>query len=261
LLCLSAQQGASVALSYSTDAIEDRLGQQKKILEGYGFAVETRIENGSAKREINRIAVQEEYSLIVVGSKGHSFLADTLLGSVASEVLLTMVKPVLVIRLEAADKTDPACARASRCDLLGNILFPTDFSENADLAFTWVEGLVEYGVRRVRLLHIQDRARIDPHLSSRLEEFNRIDQERLTELSARLNAKRRTDVVLDIRYGSPFSEIMSAVEEDKSNLIVLGSQGRGFIPKLFLGSLSHNLARHAKCSLLIIPLPRMRKAK
>ncbi len=255
LLCLSTQEGASLALSYSTDAINERLGQQKRVLESYGFSVETRIETGSPKREINRIAAQEEYSLVVIGSKSHSFLADMFLGSVASEVLLAMVKPVLVIRLEAADKTDPACARTSRCDLQGHILFPTDFSENADMAFTWVEGLGEYGVRQVQLLHVQDRARIDPHLSSQLEEFNRVDQERLSELSSRLGGKGNTKVVLDIRYGSPFSEIMRAAEDDKSNLIVLGSQGRGFISELFLGSVSHNLAG-TRSAPVIIPLPR-----
>lgn len=260
LLCLSAQEGASLALSYSTEAIEDRLRQQKKILEGYGFSVETRVETGAPKREINRIAVQGEYSLVVVGSKSHSFLADTLLGSVASEVLLTMTKPVLVIRLEAADKTDPACARASKCDLQGNILFPTDFSENADLAFTWVERLVECGARRVKLLHVQDRTRIEPHLLSQLQEFNRTDRRRLSKLASRLRAKGRAEVVLDIRYDSPFGEILRVSQEDESNLIVLGSQGRGFFSELFLGSVSHNLARHAKCSLLIIPLPRPRKA-
>lgn len=261
LLCLSAQDGASLALGRSTDAIEERLGRQKKILEGHGFAVETRIETGAPRREINRIAVQEECSLVVVGSKSHSLLAETLLGSVASEVLLTMAKPVLVIRLEPGDKADPACARTSTCDLLGSVLFPTDFSENADLAFARVEGLVEHGVRRVRLLHVQDRARIDPHLSSRLEEFNRIDRGRLSELASRLASKGDAEVELDIRYGSPYCEILKSAEEDKPNLIVLGSQGRGFISGLFLGGVSHNLARNAKCSLLIIPLPHPRGAR
>ena len=146
------------------------------------------------------------------------------------------------------------------CDLQGSVLFPTDFSENADVAFTWVEQLVEYGARRVRLLHVQDQARIAPYLASQLDEFNHKDEKRLSMLASRLNMKGKADVVFDIRYGSPFSEIMRAAEEDESDLLVLGSQGRGFISELFLGSVSHNIARHAKCSVLIIPLPRSQEA-
>lgn len=137
LLCLSSQEGASLALTYSTDALEERLRRQKKILEGHGFAVETRIETGTPKREINRI-----------------------------------------------------------------------------------------------------------------------DRERLAGLAARLASKGDADVEFDIRYGSPYTEIMKSAEEDKTDLIVLGSQGRGFIAGLFLGGLSHNLARNARCSLLVIPMPR-----
>jgi nucleotide-binding universal stress UspA family protein len=66
------------------------------------------------------------------------------------------------------------------------VLFPTDFSENADHAFAYVEKLAAEGARRVTLLHVQGRARIDPYLMHRLEEFDQIDLARPEEMRKRL---------------------------------------------------------------------------
>ncbi|MBW8382433.1 MAG: universal stress protein, partial [Youngiibacter sp.] len=40
------------------------------------------------------------------------------------------------------------------------------------------------------------------------------------------------------------------------NLIIMGSQGSGFMSELFLGSVSHNVLRHADCSVLVVPAER-----
>lgn len=100
LLCLSAQEAISTALSYSTKPLEAILREQREILEKQGFEVETRIVPGFAKREINRIAAEEDYSLVVVGSQGHSMVGDALLGGVAHEVITITRRPVLVVRLK-----------------------------------------------------------------------------------------------------------------------------------------------------------------
>jgi len=36
-------------------------------------------------------------------------------------------------------------------------------------------------------------------------------------------------------------------------MVVMGSQGRGFIGEVFLGSVSHTVTRHSKVPLLLIP--------
>ena len=47
-----------------------------------------------------------------------------------------------------------------------------------------------------------------------------------------------------IRFGSPSVETLKTIQELSVSLVVMGSQGRGFVPELFLGSVSHNVARH-----------------
>ena len=115
LQCLSLQEVGSVALSYTTAFLENSLNEQKEVLEKQGFAVETRIVPRLATREINRVAEKEDYSLIVIGSQGHSMVREALLGGVASAVLNQARKPVLVIRVEPVPGDANGCLRAARC--------------------------------------------------------------------------------------------------------------------------------------------------
>ena len=127
------------------------------------------------------------------------------------------------------------------------------FCISAEYAFTYVEKLVEGGAKRVTLMHAQDRIRIEKYLEHQLNEFNRIDRERLERLQAKLQEKGATDVRIELPYGSPVKEILKQTKEAEVSLVVMGSQGRGFISEVFLGSVSHNVARHAPVSVLLIP--------
>ena len=48
----------------------------------------------------------------------------------------------------------------------------------------------------------------------------------------------------------PFSRLL---ESQDISLIVMGTQGKGFIQELFLGSVAHNVSRLATCPVLLIP--------
>jgi len=58
---------------------------------------------------------------------------------------------------------------------------------------------------------------------------------------------------MKIPYGIPTAEILNEVATAKYSLIVMGSQGRGYIGELFPGNVSHNIARNASISLMLIP--------
>ena len=57
--------------------------------------------------------------------------------------------------------------QAGRGDFSEHILFPTDFSENAQRAFTYLQQMVGDRAKKVTLLHVQDKTRIEPHLAER----------------------------------------------------------------------------------------------
>ena len=106
------------------------------------------------------------------------------------------------------------------------------------------------------LFHVQDKTRIEPHLAHRLEEFNETDRARLEELRQTLEGRGSTKVEIDLTYGFPFEEIIRMVRERDVRLVVMGSQGRGFLKELFLGSVSHNVVRHSEAAVLLVPAKR-----
>jgi nucleotide-binding universal stress UspA family protein len=108
----------------------------------------------------------------------------------------------------------------------------------------------------VTLLHVQDQAHFDPHLLYRLAEFNEIDRDRLERMKEVLQRQGKADIGIELCYGSPFTEINRVVRVREVHLVVMGSQGRGFVKELFLGSVSHNVARHSDAAVLLIPAKR-----
>jgi nucleotide-binding universal stress UspA family protein len=255
LQCLSFSEATSTALSYTTEPLTDMINEQKDILEKQGFVVEARTVVGAARQEIVRIAAQEDYALIVVGTQGQSLVGEKLLGGVAYGVLSKSVKPVLVVPVAKKPGAENACEAADCCSFSDHVLFATDFSEIADNAFTYVERLAALGVRKITLAHVQDRTRLE-HLEERLEEFNELDQGRLDHLEYALLDKGAPQVDIEICYGAPYQEITRLVRERKVQLVVMGTQGRGFVGEFFLGSVSHNVARHSVAPVLLIPAPR-----
>lgn len=243
-------EGVSTYLNLNS-MFDDNLKKQSDILKLQGFDVSTRIVSGNQKNAINRIAVAEGCDLIVISTAKRSMVGEIFLDGVAHNVITHSTIPVLLIREPENLKEIENVPQ--KCDLNNHILFSTDFSENADIAFEYVKNMVEKGVSEVTIVHVQDQSKIDPYLTSRLTEFNEIDNERLLKLKEELLDISDIDVNIRIPFGSPTSEIMKIINEEKISLVVMGTQGRGFIKEVFVGSVSHNIVRHAPTSVLLIP--------
>ena len=253
----SVDEVVTIAQTYN-EAILSEFGKilqdQKKTLESEGFAVETKILSGYSVKEINRIAVEEDYSAIVVGAQKCSAGGELLFSDLAYDLIYTSQKPVLLMRSGVRRKeSESSEVETVCCEIANHILFPTDFSDNADLAFTYVMQMAAMGAKEITLFHVQDKSRISPYLESRVEEFNRIDNARLQSMKKLLLDKGAPLVQTVLKYGSPSVEILNMVSDLDVQLVVMGTQGRGFIKEFFLGSVSHNVARQSPSSVLMIP--------
>lgn len=236
------------------DAVEPALIKQQNTIKAEGFNTILEIAPGIPSEEIKRVAQEKNVSLIVVGSHGESAASHLLfrIGKVTSEVLHSHEKPLLLIRTKVTEVNGEKCVAPPCVDFKEKILYATDFSDTAQRAFDYAERIVEDGCKNVTLIHVQDKTKIDKHLKDKLDEFNRIDIERLEMLKERLVKKGATNVEIKIPYGNPTQEILNE-SKNGYTLIVMGSQGRGFIKELFLGSVSHNVARSADMSVLLMP--------
>ena len=253
LECLSLPQVGSIALSYTYSILEENLQEQKALLEKEGFKVETRIVPGMATLEISRIAAEEKYSLVVAGAESRSLVSEVLLGGIAFDIIHRCRMPIFIVRLEETKVEGMSYIEGTRRDYMKHVLFPTDFSETAGRAFEAVKQLVEAGTRKVTLMHVQEQTRISPYLVDRLPEFNEIDEARLYAMKEELEKLGKVDVEIVVAYGNPSKEILTAVRDRDVQLTVMGSQGRGYVSDLLVGSVSHNVARESLASVLLIP--------
>jgi len=233
-----------------------KLESQARLLQEAGMEVRLETPPGFPAHEIGRIAREQEAKLLVAGTHGASLAREKVLGSTASELLHNLQLPLLLLRIQILEENGGARCRAACEELFRNILFPTDFSDNAAHAFLYLEHIVREARSRVTLLHVQDRTRIERHLKHRLEEFNAIDAERLAGMKLRLEQCGASEVAAELPYGLPIQEILERARQGGFSLILMGAQGRGFFAEVFLGSVASQVARLAPLPVLFVPAPR-----
>ncbi|MDD4160331.1 MAG: universal stress protein, partial [Synergistaceae bacterium] len=217
---------------YSNELIyeyEKTLSRQKREIEKEGFEVETRILPGFSPTHINRVCEEEGYSLTVIASRKYSASSEIFFGRIANDLIHSAQFPVLQIRTEdPVGGTEDEDPERNLLDISSHILYPTDFSYNADMAFKYIRDMSSGRAGRITLLHVQDKSRLSPHLESRIDEFNRLDEARLKGMKDMLEKEGDAEIETVVKYGSPSLEILRLVEDLDVKLVVMGSQGRGY---------------------------------
>lgn len=85
-----------------------------------------------------------------------------------------------------------------------------------------------------------------------------VNQEALTELGNLAIEISTADITTDvplkpiIKFGNPSNQIFETAEEEKVDLIVMGSHGHGFVAGALLGSVSQRVLHQADCPVLIV---------
>lgn len=252
-----------LACKKSSDQVVDRKStlkeEEKKILtllEEDGLKTSTVDLDELPIEEINQLIEDDAKfdSLIIVGAKESSLGKRLFDAEFAYELIQMPTKPILVVRMKEEDDFQYTTVPPEGISKESHVLFPTDFSENAYYAFTYLEKLVESGLKHVTLMHIQDISKISPYLDYRIIEFNQIDKDRLDGLKQRLEKKGDVHVEIILEMGRPFKEILRVVDEKNVDLLLLGRQGKGILKDIFIGSNSNNLTRRVNASVLLIPM-------
>ena len=88
-----------------------------------------------------------------------------------------------------------------------------------------------------------------------LERSMRADRERLLERTVSLLPFHTGPVSRIIRDGSPAEVILTTVQEEKIDLIVMGARGLGPVKERLFGSVSHRILTAARCAKLIVSRP------
>ena len=94
----AAWAGKEAIHSYYEEESDAALAAARALLDERRIAYVTEKRVGDAADEIVRFAVSGGYDLIVMGTHGHTALANLVMGSVATKVLALCSVPVLLIR-------------------------------------------------------------------------------------------------------------------------------------------------------------------
>ncbi|MCX5875562.1 MAG: universal stress protein [Deltaproteobacteria bacterium] len=228
--------------------------RQKQMLEEAGLKTSIAMEAGIPAHALNDLAEKEDVSVIIIGAQGRGLLesitlAGNPLGNVSAKLLHITRRPLLLI-----PGTLPAMESGREMPgLFSHILYPTDFSDTAEIAFFYLETVVRAIQCPVTMLHVQDRSRPAPHLGQRLKELQDLDGLRLQRLQGWLKSLGAPDVRIDLAQGNPGDEIVKRAKGGGCSLILMGTQGKSITREILLGSVAHHVARHAALPVLFIP--------
>ena len=176
-------------------------------------------------------------------------MKEIVLGSVGEQIIRDARKLVLIMKLSP----DALHGCQLHCDnIFHSILYPTDFSADAEKVLPYIKQGINGGNEKIVLLHVQEEQRIKPHLIDRLEEFNQIDQDRLDRLKQELLNAGAKHIVTRIEFGKTIPTILQVAEQEERCLIALGAHGRSLFGEIFVGSTANNVARYAKCPVLFV---------
>jgi nucleotide-binding universal stress UspA family protein len=231
---------------------EPRLKAQAESLAGQGFQVCTEMLEGLPGYAINDAARRYCADLIVVGPQKTSRWQERVLGSVAGAVLHHAEFPLLFIKASHDGPAAGTC-RLQAQELLRHVLFPTDFSETAERACTYVERLAPQGISQVTVLNALDVPGGEAYPPGFQEMAEAKARDALAAWQERLKGASISRVHPIFDPGHPLPAIIKVLENQDISLIVMGAQGKGFLKELFLGSVAHNVARLAPCPVLLIP--------
>jgi nucleotide-binding universal stress UspA family protein len=229
-----------------------RLAAQRQCLIDQGLEVIIETPIGLPGRSLNGVAQKYGASLIVIGSHGKSRWREGVLGTISGAVLHNIQFPLLVLPVRVVGGQEPDCLWHCT-ELFNHLLFPTDFSQNAAEAMCYLELLAPRGVKRVTLLHALMTTPGTLNEPQNSTEAAAVARNFLDLLQGRLEAAGVPEVQTRMVMGHPVPAILKFLQTSDISLIVLGTQGKGFIAEIFLGSVAHNISRFAPCPILLIP--------
>jgi nucleotide-binding universal stress UspA family protein len=139
------------------------------------------------------------------------------------------------------------------------ILVPTDFSQPADAALTYAKALAEKFGSRLQLLHVVAMPYAYPlgaeasafAMEELMTEVEASSRKTLEELGAKVGLPADR-VSVRTTIGTPVSEILDTIANDRIDLVVMGTHGRGMVEHLLLGSVAERVVRRSPVPVLTV---------
>jgi nucleotide-binding universal stress UspA family protein len=218
--------------------------------------LQTIVKVGIVKDEILAIVGDEKIDLVVMGTHGRNGFERFFLGSLTERMLRRIPVPILTVsHLDAA--TEPQSLAPVP---LRNVLYATDLSDSAEVGLRVAMELARGAGAHLTVLHVLKAVETiyfgaeGGYLKEDLDDIREDTFKRLM-LSIPEQWSKGVNVTPLMSEGDPFREILRVADEEKTDLIVMNLQGRGFVERALLGSTAERVIRSAHVPVLSIPAP------
>ena len=225
--------------------VEARLMEEKKLIDAPGVEVKVRavsVLEGEIANAVQRVAEEENVSLVAMGARGKSRIQSVLLGSVSRNALRFGDTHLLIMRYKVLDSGE----MEMYCDrIFSKVLFPTDFSQPAEVALSFLKSI--QGIGELVLLNVVSTGETDEEI----EENQAAANKKIEEITRDLE-KSGMKVTPKVLVGHPVETIRTVAEEENVSLIAMSSQGAIAIKKGRIGSTAYDVANSVDKPVLIL---------
>jgi nucleotide-binding universal stress UspA family protein len=219
-----------------------------------GIETTTRVVTGQPAAEIANQARDGKFSLIAIGTRGHSGLRRGVLGSVTDEVVRSARVPVLVLSPQAMKKSEETGYG------LSTITIPLDGSALAESVLPIAEELARKLTLELQLLRVISIGSLAYYAAEGVTmDTSPIEEELEEEATEYLNtvahgvAQRGIPSVwFNVMRGSPALTIVDHLRTTANNLVAVSTHGRSGLGRLLIGSVTDSIIRSAGVPVLVI---------
>jgi nucleotide-binding universal stress UspA family protein len=260
LLDASVESDGTTAVAFASQQLLDAqrvyLGQMLEPLRAqlareFEIEVELRFELGLPDAVLVRCAEEADASLIVVGAVGRRSGSMWRLGSIPDRLSQTSPMPLLVLRDAEAFSRWALEARPLR------VVVALGADPSSQRAVELMDGFARLGPCEITEAHVYDahheaerRGLARPDDPGTRDEIEKALARELPRHSGHASPSSTRFVALPAR-GHVAETVAEFAEEERADLLVVGSRGRGAIERRFLGSVGYGLLGLASVNVLV----------
>lgn len=237
------------------DTQESYLAQVAERVSTLGIRVDTLIQTGPVTDAINKLIKERGVDMVVLSTRGRSGLQRMVLGSVATQVIQRVTRPVLLVRpIEGAKPEMPEFKK---------LLVTLDGSEFAERVLPYVRASTNFE-SVVLLLAVPQVPRAERY-GAVVEEIQQLREQAEQEAGEYLEcvaAALQEDGIeahVLVCGSRPADTIISVAEEEDVDVVMLATHGRGELDRLFLGSVADRIVQNTQCPVFLVPIHERRQ--
>ena len=220
--------------------LDEYLEMVSGLIKADGLTANCQVRTGKPSEEIAKFAREENADLIVMSTRGKFEVGQLLSASTTQKVLELTSTPALLIR-----PTENWRSRRSR---FKRVLVALDGSEAAEQVLPFIRSFADKFDSKVLLLSVPE--------GSESENYRATVEKYLNDIAESLR-EEGYDIITLVTGSGPARTILDISEEEKVDLIMVASHGRGGIERsehIAIGSVAERILQKTLCPVFLLPL-------